>query len=162
MCLLAAALVHFLLVDPCTVCACASHSFLSHTLLLPAGKRVKVEPLSGVATPRLKQLLSALLQVVQGSTSPGGTPSATRPGTPAGDAPGTAFANNVVSTGRIRISDEFVSNGVSNNGSNSGGINKVSAMMSMDRCVKLQALVVAARACLAPHIRAGNAACQGR
>ncbi|WIA39103.1 hypothetical protein OEZ86_005242 [Tetradesmus obliquus] len=126
------------------------------------GKRVKVEPLSGVATPRLKQLLSALLQVVQGSTSPGGTPSATRPGTPAGDAPGTAFANNVVSTGRIRISDEFVSNGVSNNGSNSGGINKVSAMMSMDRCVKLQALVVAARACLAPHIRAGNAACQGR
>ncbi|WIA18801.1 hypothetical protein OEZ85_003484 [Tetradesmus obliquus] len=126
------------------------------------GKRVKVEPLSGVATPRLKQLLSALLQVVQGSTSPGGTPSATRPGTPAGDAPGTAFANNVVSTGRIRISDEFVRNGVSNNGSNSGGINKVSAMMSMDRCVKLQALVVAARACLAPHIRAGNAACQGR
>jgi hypothetical protein len=120
-----------------------------------AGKRVKVEPLAGVATPHLKQLLSALLQVVQGSSSPGGTPSGTRPGTPMGDAPGTAFSNNVVSYGSIRVSDD-VSNGAG------AGLNKVSAMMSMDRCVKMQALVVAARACIAPHIRAGNAACQGR
>jgi hypothetical protein len=121
-----------------------------------AGKRVKVEPLAGVATPQLKQLLSALLQIVQGSSSPNGTPSGTRPGTPMGDAPGTAFSNNVVSYGRIRVSDDV------SIATAAGGINKVSAMMSMDRCLKLQALVVAARACIAPHMRAGNAACQGR
>lgn len=34
----------------------------------PAGKRVKVEPLTAVATPQLRQLLSALLMLVQSSS----------------------------------------------------------------------------------------------
>jgi hypothetical protein len=38
----------------------------------------------------------------------------------------------------------------------------VTAMMEMERCLKLQALVVQARHCLAPALRGGNSACQGR
>jgi hypothetical protein len=84
-----------------------------------AGKRVKVEPLSAVATPELRQLLGALLLLVQSGSS---------------------------STGAA----------------GSSGGSKVTAMMEMERCLKLQALVVQARHCLAPALRGGNGACQGR
>jgi hypothetical protein len=48
-------------------------------------------------------------------------------------------------------------------GSSAGGsISKVTAMVEMDRCLKLQSLVVQARHCLAPALRGGNKACQGR
>jgi hypothetical protein len=76
-----------------------------------------VEPLTAVATPYLRQLLSALLLLVQSGSS--------------------AAA-----------------------GSNSGS--KVTAMVEMDRCLKLQSMVVQARHCLAPALRGGNKACQGR
>lgn len=85
-------------------------------LLLCTGKRVKVEPLSAVATPQLRQLLSALLLLVQSGS------------------------------------------GAASGGSSS----KVTAMLEMDRCLKLQSLVVQARHCLAPALRGGNSACQGR
>ncbi len=80
---------------------------------------MKVEPLTAVATPQLRQLLSALLMLVQGGTGIGST-----------------------------------------GGSSSGS--KVTAMVEMDRCLKLQSLVVQARHCLAPGLRGGNKACQGR
>lgn len=96
-----------------------------------AGKRIKVEPLASVATPKLRRLLSALLQLVQGGASPPGSPGSSRSSTPS---PGPS-------------------------GSTSG---KVSAMVDMDRCLKLQALVVEARQCLAPALRGGNKACDGR
>lgn len=82
---------------------------------------MKVEPLTAVTTPQLRQLLSALLMLVQsgsGASSSAGS------------------------------------------GSSSGG--KVTAMVEMDRCLKLQSLVVQARHCLAPALRGGNRACQGR
>lgn len=50
----------------------------------------------------------------------------------------------------------------SSNGAGSSSSNKVTAMVEMDRCLKLQSLVVQARHCLAPALRAGNRACQGR
>lgn len=42
------------------------------------------------------------------------------------------------------------------------GTSKVSAMVEMDRCLKLQSMVVQARHCLAAALRGGNRACQGR
>jgi hypothetical protein len=84
----------------------------------PAGKRVKVEPLTAVATPHLRQLLSALLMLVQSGS-----------GAAAGG---------------------------------SGSSSKVSAMVEMEKCLKTQALVVQARHCLAPALRGGNRACEGR
>jgi hypothetical protein len=77
-----------------------------------------VEPLTAVATPKLQQLLGALLMLVQSGSSAG------------------------------------------SNGAGSGS--KVTAMVEMDRCLKLQSLVVQARHCLAPALRGGNNACQGR
>jgi hypothetical protein len=81
---------------------------------------VKVEPLAAVATPQLRQLLSALLMLVQGGS------------------------------------------GVGSSAGGSGSSSKVTAMVEMDRCLKLQSLVVQARHCLAPALRGGNKACQGR
>jgi hypothetical protein len=97
----------------CAKCCCFLHGWC----IISAGKRVKVEPLTAVATPYLRQLLSALLLLVQSASS--------------------AAA-----------------------GSNNG--NKVTAMVEMDRCLKLQSMVVQARHCLAPALRGGNRACQGR
>ncbi|KAF8064622.1 R1 [Scenedesmus sp. PABB004] len=92
------------------------------------GKHVKVDPLTAVATPQLRQLLGAILALVQGGSA-ASSPSGTRPGTP-------AAANGTGS--------------------------KVGAMMDMERALQLQALVVAARSALAPALRGGSAACQGR
>eukprot|EP00879_Flechtneria_rotunda_P009691 GHRR01010140.1.p1 GENE.GHRR01010140.1~~GHRR01010140.1.p1 ORF type:complete len:1019 (+),score=414.74 GHRR01010140.1:666-3722(+) len=99
------------------------------------GKHVKVEPLTAVATPRLKQLLSALLSLVACGTS-SSSPTA-----------------NPRQVGFVPPTEDRTS---------SGGSSKVSAMLEMEKCLKTQALVVAARHCLAGPLRAGNTACQGR
>lgn len=93
----------------------------SYACAAATGKRVKVEPLTAVATPKLHQLLSALLMMVQSSSS-----------------------------------------GSSGASSGSSSSSKVTAMVEMDRCLKLQSLVVQARHCLAPALRGGNKACEGR
>lgn len=93
-----------------------------------------------MATPKLRRLLAALLLLVQGGTSASGSPGGSRPGTPSPLGVGAALG--------------------SIGGSSSN--NKVSAMVEMDRCLKLQALVVEARQCLAPFLRGGDRACQGR
>lgn len=50
--------------------------------------------------------------------------------------------------------------GTPSGGGSSGS--KVGAMVEMERCLKLQALVVAARRALVPALRGGNRACHGR